>query len=848
MTSATDLIASERRLQALLQNSLDGMLLLDATGKIVLVPTPRAAAILGAKVDDLIGRSIWEMIHPDDLDFTAGLFRDLIREEGKQATGEIRCRRNDGSWRWLEFVSGNLLTDPAVGAVVVNVRDITDCKELEEQRRASENRLDLFFSQSLDGFFFMMLDQPVQWDESVDQEAVLDYVFAHQRITKVNDAFLAQYGATKDQVMGMTPNDFFRHNVKTGRELWRQMFVDGRLHTKSEERKLDGTPIWIEGDYTCIYDSRRRIAGHFGIQRDVTEAVNSVAILQASKEFAQSIINNSLDMIIAVDLERRIMEFNAAAEKVFGYQRAEIMGRSADLLYANGPNGIEVNRETVNQGQCVKEVLNRRKNGETFYSLLSASVLRNTDGEPVGVMGVSRDITEQKHAQEILKCRTDQIAVVARALGTFLETSDWQQSSRQLLNAALEQTASEYGFIGVVVEGDVLRVLVHEGIQWDATTNREFFERTLRSYKEQGYIEFRNFNNLFGAVVRSGQAVLSNDPANDPRSGGLPPGHPPLRAFLGVPILKSSKVVGIICVANRPGGYADHQHDKLRIIGDAAGVLYESYRRQGRANALEEERKQMMAALCQSQEELEQRVEDRTKQLTETNARLEAEIREREKAEAHIATALREKGILLREIYHRTKNNLQVISSLLDLQAEYVDDAKAKELFQDSQNRICAMALVHEKLFQDMDLARIEVRGYLEDLAATLMQTYQASSTRVAVTVESDDLVWGLDTAVPCGLILNELISNALKHAFPGDRCGHIRVQLRSIAPQQCEMIVSDDGVGTRESLSSTESKSLGIQLVESLVAQMNGAIQLNRERGTEYRIRFQEVRYPQRD
>jgi PAS domain S-box-containing protein len=135
----------------------------------------------------------------------------------------------------------------------------------------ADDRLELFFSQSLDGFFFMMLDEPVTWDDSVDKERVLDYVFEHQRVTKVNDAMMAQYGATRESFLGTTPKDLFRHDLAHGRRVWREFFDHGRLHVETDERRLDGTPIRIEGDYICFYDDQGRITGHFGIQRDVTE-------------------------------------------------------------------------------------------------------------------------------------------------------------------------------------------------------------------------------------------------------------------------------------------------------------------------------------------------------------------------------------------------------------------------------------------------------------------------------------------------------------------------------------------------------------------------------------------------
>ncbi|HKR07669.1 MAG TPA: histidine kinase [Gemmatimonadaceae bacterium] len=136
----------------------------------------------------------------------------------------------------------------------------------------NERLLELFFSQSLDGFFFMMLDDPVEWSDSIDKDRVLDYVFEHQRMTKLNSAILTQFNASSpDELLGMTPAQFFAHDVPVARQRWREFFDAGYLHTETDERRLDGAPMRIEGDYMLIYDELGRIAGHFGIQRDITD-------------------------------------------------------------------------------------------------------------------------------------------------------------------------------------------------------------------------------------------------------------------------------------------------------------------------------------------------------------------------------------------------------------------------------------------------------------------------------------------------------------------------------------------------------------------------------------------------
>ncbi len=144
--------------------------------------------------------------------------------------------------------------------------------------------LELFFSQSLDGFFFMMLDEAVEWGEHVDKDAALEYVFTHNRMTKVNAAILAQYRASApEELLGLTPAHFHAHDLEGGKRVWREFFDRGRLHTDTDERRLDGTPMRIEGDYICVYDDRGRIAGHFGIQRDITDRHSAAERLGQSR-------------------------------------------------------------------------------------------------------------------------------------------------------------------------------------------------------------------------------------------------------------------------------------------------------------------------------------------------------------------------------------------------------------------------------------------------------------------------------------------------------------------------------------------------------------------------------------
>jgi len=208
------------------------------------------------------------------------------------------------------------------------------------------------------------------------------------------------------------------------------------------------------------------------------------------------------------------------------------------------------------------------------------------------------------------------------------------------------------------------------------------------------------------------------------------------------------------------------------------------------------------------------------------------DITDRRRAEELIQASLREKEALLREIHHRVKNNLQITSSLLRLQAGAIENPEAREVFAETQHRIRSMALVHEKLYQSTNLSLIDFGDYIRTLGDLLFQSFGIDPTRVLLTVVDDEVLLSIDTAVPCGLIVNELLLNALKHAFPEGGHGEIVVELADGGDGWCRLAVRDDGVGLPDDMMSEGSGTLGLQLVRGLVAQLDGRLAVERGRG----------------
>lgn len=201
----------------------------------------------------------------------------------------IRDRARQEKWLW-EKGHGVWSSSGQLRGVEGFISDISDLKQAELALRESQQRLEIFFSQSLDGFFFMMLDQPIRWDETLDKVAVLNHVFRHQHITKANAALLAQYGCSEAEFLGKTPAELFAHDLETAKAIWQEMFNQGRLHVETDQRRFDGSPIAIEGNYICLYDAEGRITGHFGIQRDITAAKR----IEAEREMAVAQLKTSL--------------------------------------------------------------------------------------------------------------------------------------------------------------------------------------------------------------------------------------------------------------------------------------------------------------------------------------------------------------------------------------------------------------------------------------------------------------------------------------------------------------------------------------------------------------------------
>jgi len=244
-----------------------------------------------------------------------------------------------------------------------------------------------------------------------------------------------------------------------------------------------------------------------------------------------------------------------------------------------------------------------------------------------------------------------------------------------------------------------------------------------------------------------------------------------------------------------------------------------------------------------------------TRMVKRQTAVLRRELFERQVAEKELLASdrklrqsLAEKESLLKEIHHRVKNNLQIVSSLLYLQEERMADPEGVEMLRESQNRVKSMALIHEQLYGSVDLAKIDCGRYIRGLTANLFDAYGVDPTRIRLQVAADDIFLGVDTAVPCGLIINELVSNALKHAFLPGNGGAIDIRIRNLRAGRVEIVVADNGTGLVYPTEKAERQSLGLRLVDTLIHQLGGALACETQNGTCFRIRLSLPEKPRKE
>jgi two-component sensor histidine kinase/DNA-binding response OmpR family regulator len=475
--------------------------------------------------------------------------------------------------------------------------------------------------------------------------------------------------------------------------------------------------------------------------------------------------------------------------------------------------GLEVLRRLASEGHNVPTILITAEGSEqiavdAFRLGVQDYLIKPVTADSLS-SAIARALTETRLRRETerltakLKQQVTWLTALSRVGQAVTSTLELNEVLRRIVEASVYLTQAEEGFLALQENGsDQLYLRAVKNIDQEEC-------KTLRSQVSDSLV--REVVSIRRPLRMS---RISNGQPLKVTTGLL------VYSLLYVPILLKDRVLGVLAVDNRISRriFTEMDETLLTSLADYAAVAIEN------------------AGLYE---------------------RAQQEIVERMRAEVKIEASLKEKEVLLKEIHHRVKNNLQVVSSLLNLQTGYVDDVQTLGVLRDSRNRIRSMALIHETLYKSQDLARVDFSGYIRNLSAYLLRSHGELAKAITMNIETDEVFLGIDRAVPCGLILNELISNSLKHAFPSaeDRPsngarpgsknasdgtkGEIHIELRADSNRQLSLVVSDNGVGFSSDLDFRNTSSLGLQLVNTLVEQLDGSIELNDSSGTAFQITF---------
>lgn len=482
------LMENEEKFRKLVNQSTDMLLLHDLNGNIIEVNN-RSVQQYGYNRDELLNMNIRDLDPGYNIREDKGNFWKKIKENEPHFF-EARQKNKQGEVFPVEVALSKIKLQGKT-YIMGLCRDISERVKSQEALKQSAERLELFFRQPLDGFFFMMIDEPVEWNEKTDKKKILDYVFAHQKITKVNQAMLGQYGFEESEMLGLTPNDFFQHNIEHGKELWQKMFDQGKLYTESNERRKDGSGIWVEGNYICIYDSKGRIAGHFGVQRDVTKRKKAEKELR----FQSLLLENISDLVTATDLEGNITYVNEAECRMQGKSKEEILGMNVKEYGEDPGKGATQNdiiNKTLSKGQWRGEVVNYTADGKEAIMDCRTQIIQDENGKPMNMVGISTDITGRKQYEKELIEKNKEYATLNEE---YLSQNEELQTTMQELQVnafKLKESEQRHVDIANSIPGAVYSFILHEDNKIETSfiskTAEDLFEKPVSQLTKPGLL------------------------------------------------------------------------------------------------------------------------------------------------------------------------------------------------------------------------------------------------------------------------------------------------------------------------------------------------------------------------
>ena len=683
------------------------------------------------------------------------------------------------------------------------------------------------------------------------------------KFTFVNEALARKWGRNREEMLGKSYRDFLEpESVDQVFAIFNEVFRTGkaRLGVQAQVKDVKGEIHVIEFSVSLLRNESGKPQGFYGIIHDITERVRIEQELREANSRFESLLQALPDVIYFKDAEGRNLIVNRAMEELTGLRRNQIIGKKDNEILP---------AELARQCQKSDEEVLKRKRPFRFYEVTLDDKGRKKHFETIkvpvfdqagnvkGIVGISRDITEMKEAEEKLKESEKDFRSLFEnsTLGLYRTTPDGRillanptiikmlgyKSFEELASRNLEENGFEPSYpLRIFIEkvekegevrgleaawkrkdGSIIYIRESARVVRDENDRVLYYEGTVEDITEKKLAEMAlaQQKELFRTVI---------DSAED-----------------------------IVFVLNRDYEQVLFNQAALRVLGmtpeEARGKSFqELYSEENWEEARQRFDRVFKGEVVREDVELKFRDKKIILNVTEVPLRNEKgeiyalcgiarDVTTRVELEKALELSLKEKEALLREIHHRVKNNMQIISSLLNLQAHHVKNPELTAIIKECQNRIRSMAIVHEHLYKSANLAKINFADYLNRLIVHLYNVHSQSQEKIQLETELQAVELDIGTAIPLGLLASEIISNSFKHAFPGERRGKLRIVLHPISPKSFKLEISDDGVGLPENLNFGQSQTFGMQLMGLLKDQLGAQLELDRSSGTRYIIKIEQ-------
>ena len=845
---------SEERFRLMSQAAIEGMLILE-NNYIIDCNDQWVKMMDYRRPEELLGKNIRDFLSEGDVRRIESTF-----DHKSINKTEIRVQTKEGKTLVLEATGSEILYLGSPRSVVL-FYDITKRKRTEQALEQSIDRYKNLVENSPNGIF-ILTDSKIKYLnlsalnllEVKDEDEVYDKPFS-SFFTKTQVALIDYVLKETREGQDIEYQEYVMEN-KLGEEV--QVGIKAILTVYDNQPSIQVTVNNLSTRMMLLQEQMRaEIAEEINVvlKREIEDHKSTQLQLLQARNFTRNIIESSIDMIIAFDENEAITEFNSAAQQQFKYTLNKVQGMSIRMLYANEKDYDRVMSMLKEKQFFTGEIENIDAEGNVFTSLLSASVIRNQKGEIEGSMGVSRDITDFKLAEQELKDSearyrdlfenaTDFIlninddGLLLYANNAFKRTLGIDENEEGINFFDLIKGGKrefKYGILKGLSDGTHEMVLVAKsgeeiiiqgncsirykngqadsvrGIFRDITSAR-VHEKKAREQTAKMISIFNSTENLMmWTIDKKGRITSFNTNF-----------HACMRDDFSIEIQRKSNYLKQIVNSLNP---AQHQSQL-----DSFKLAFKGRPQQFELPLLTESAKEVWHQIFLNPIYVDD-------DLDEISC-LAYDISDRKEIDQKIRSSLREKEVLLQEVHHRVKNNLQVISSILNLQSSFVEDEKTLEILAESQNRIKTMSYIHETLYQTSDFSSIGFSEYIETLARNLHQSYSPRDSKIELDLQTEEIVLDLDQAIPCGLIMNELVSNALKYAFKGRTEGVLSIRV-SRNKEKVELEVKDNGIGLPEGFKPEDSDSLGLYLVYALLEQLDAEITLSNSKGTGFLITF---------